>query len=226
MPGVNPPSGELPESEAARCPHLTAPSAESATWCGPPARTGRGRSRPCDGSSPPHRVQTPCLSFEFLSGLLDRRSFVGRLDSAEPDGLLGNLADVPACRLRRFWLACHDGIIGRQLYSFSSARSGVTRNSRPGQINAGGFAFARVPYGMMISTTLRRSAIHAADQLPDLELGPCGVAAAHRWDHPEDRAAARQVDRAQEAPADRAEGPARASAHSDFWPQKYSFLFL
>ncbi len=99
-------------------------------------------------------------------------------------------------------------------------------NSRPGQINADGFAFARIPDGMMISTTLRRSAIHAVDHLPDLELGPCGVAAAHRWDHPEDRAAARQVDRGQVAPADRAEGPDRASAHSDFGPQKYSFLFL
>jgi hypothetical protein len=44
-------------------------------------------------------------------------------------------------------------------------------------------------YGMMVSTTLGRSAIHAADHLPDLELGPCAAAAAHRWDHPEDHAA-------------------------------------
>ena len=68
-------------------------------------------------------------------------------------------------------------------------------------------------YGMMVSTTLRLSAIHAADHLPDLELGPCAAAAAHTWDHPEDRAAVRSVDRAEVAPADRAKGPARASAH-------------
>jgi hypothetical protein len=69
-----------------------------------------------------------------------------------------------------------------------------------------------------------RSAIHAADHLPDLELGPCAAAAAHRWDHPEDRAAVRSVDSAEVAPADRAEGPARASAHLDFGPQKHSLL--
>jgi len=45
---------------------------------------------------------------------------------------------------------------------------------------------APVPYGLMISTTLRRSAIHAADHLPDSELGPCLAAG----DHPADRAAA------------------------------------
>jgi hypothetical protein len=44
-------------------------------------------------------------------------------------------------------------------------------------------------YGMMVSTTLGHSAIHAADHLPDLESGPCAAGAAHRWDHPEDRAA-------------------------------------
>jgi len=49
----------------------------------------------------------------------------------------------------------------------------------------------------MISTTLRRSAIHAADHLPDSELGPCLAAGDH--------------------PADRARG-------SDFWPQKHSFF--
>ena len=43
---------------------------------------------------------------------------------------------------------------------------------------------------MMISTTLRPSEIHAADHLPDLELGPCAALAAHRWDPLEDRAAA------------------------------------
>jgi hypothetical protein len=42
---------------------------------------------------------------------------------------------------------------------------------------------------MMVSTTLVHSAIHAADHLPDLESGPCSAGAAHRWDHPEDRAA-------------------------------------
>ena len=42
----------------------------------------------------------------------------------------------------------------------------------------------------------------AADHLPDLKLDPCAAAAAHRWGHPEDRAAC-QVDRAREAPADR-----------------------
>jgi hypothetical protein len=60
--------------------------------------------------------------------------------------------------------------------------------ARPNK-RTGGLALALVHYGMMISTTLRRSAIHAADQLPDLEL--VAAAAAHRWDHPEDRAAAR-----------------------------------
>jgi hypothetical protein len=44
--------------------------------------------------------------------------------------------------------------------------------------------------GPVITTTLRREAIHAADHLPDSELGPCLAAAAHRWDHPADRAAA------------------------------------
>jgi hypothetical protein len=44
-------------------------------------------------------------------------------------------------------------------------------------------------YGMIVSTTLGRSAIHAAGHLPDLELGPCAAGAAHRWDHPEGRAA-------------------------------------
>jgi hypothetical protein len=62
----------------------------------------------------------------------------------------------------------------------------------------------------------------AADHLPDLKLDPCAAAAAHRWGHPEDRAAC-QVDRAREAPADRAEDPARASAHSDFAPRRHSF---
>jgi hypothetical protein len=51
---------------------------------------------------------------------------------------------------------------------------------------------------MMISITLCCSAIHAADHLPDLELDPCAAAAAHRWGHPEDRAAACPVDRARE----------------------------
>src|SRR5882762_10374728 len=67
------------------------------------------------------------------------------------------------------------------------------------------------------STTLCREAIHAADHLPDSELGPCSAAAAHRWDHPADRAAAGQADRSEEAPAGRARG-------SDFWPQKHSFF--
>ena len=43
----------------------------------------------------------------------------------------------------------------------------------------------------VISTTLCHEAIHAADHLPDSGLGPCSAAAAHRWDLPADRAAAR-----------------------------------
>src|SRR5215831_2864155 len=68
---------------------------------------------------------------------------------------------------------------------------------------------------MMISTTLRRSAIHAAHHLPDLELGPRAAPAAHRWDHQRNRAAARQVGRTQEARADRAGRSAPAPTHSD-----------
>src|SRR5260370_39150304 len=36
-----------------------------------------------------------------------------------------------------------------------------------------------LPTPIIISTTLRPSAIHAADHLPDLELGPCAAAVAH-----------------------------------------------
>ena len=57
--------------------------------------------------------------------------------------------------------------------------------ARPNK-RTGVLALAPVPYGLMISTTLRRSAIHAADHLPDSELGPCLAAG----DHPADRAAA------------------------------------
>jgi hypothetical protein len=74
---------------------------------------------------------------------------------------------------------------------------------------------------MMVSTTLRRSAIHAADHLTDLELGPCAAAAAHSWDHPEDRAAARQVDRAQVAPIDRGEGPAPQNSGCGYTTQSF-----
>lgn len=42
-------------------------------------------------SSPLHRVQAPCLGFELLNGLLDRRSFVGRPDGAEPHTFLAIL---------------------------------------------------------------------------------------------------------------------------------------
>jgi hypothetical protein len=79
-------------------------------------------------------------------------------------------------------------------------------------------------YGIMVSTTLGRSAIHAADHLPDLELGPYAAGAAHRWDHPEDRAAVQEVDRLEVAQEDRAEGPARAPAHLGFGPQKHPSL--
>jgi hypothetical protein len=71
---------------------------------------------------------------------------------------------------------------------------------------------------MMISTTLRHEAIRAADHWPDLELGPCAAGVVHRWDRPEDRAAAWWADRAQVAPADHAKDPARASAQRDSAP--------
>jgi hypothetical protein len=61
-----------------------------------------------------------------------------------------------------------------------------------------------------------------ADHPPDLELDPCAAVAVHRWDHPEGRAAAWQVDRARAARVDRAEGPASALEDSDFGPQEYS----
>jgi hypothetical protein len=86
-------------------------------------------------------------------------------------------------------------------------------------------AICRGAYRMMVSTTLGRSAIHVADHLPDLELGPGAAAAAHRWDHPEDRAAVQSVDRLEVAQEDRAEGPARAAAHLGFGSQRHPFCF-
>ena len=64
----------------------------------------------------------------------------------------------------------------------------------------------------------------AADHLPDLKLDPCAAAAAHRWGHPEDRAAC-QVDRAREDPADRAEDPARGVGAFGFCAAK-TFLLV
>jgi hypothetical protein len=57
----------------------------------PATATSIKGSRP--GSLPRHRVQTPHLSFEFLSGLLDSGDFIWRLDGAEPQ-LLGLKAKV------------------------------------------------------------------------------------------------------------------------------------
>src|SRR5215469_11429186 len=56
--------------------------------------------------SPLHRVQSPCLGFEFLSGLPDSGPFVWRLDGTEPYGLAGHLVDGPAFWFWRFgwWL--------------------------------------------------------------------------------------------------------------------------
>ena len=65
----------------------------------------RAAPLPRPASSQRHRVQAPCLGFEFLSRLLNSAAFVWRLDGAEQYGLGGDLVDVPACRLRRFWLA-------------------------------------------------------------------------------------------------------------------------
>src|SRR5258708_12976159 len=80
-------------------------------------RCWRGGNRaappPRSASSQRHCVQAPCLGFELLGTLLDRCSFVRCLDGAEQGGLGGDLVDVPACRLRRFWLAWHAGSIGQ-----------------------------------------------------------------------------------------------------------------
>src|SRR5882672_4361754 len=61
-------------------------------------RCWRGGNRaappPRSESSQRNRVQAPCLGFEFLSRLLDRFSFVWRLDGAEPHRLGGDLVDI------------------------------------------------------------------------------------------------------------------------------------
>jgi hypothetical protein len=70
-------------------------------------------------SLPRHRPQTPYLSSEFLSGLLDSGAFIWRLDGAEPHGLLGDLVNVPARRLRWFRFLGHTPSIGRELGTFN-----------------------------------------------------------------------------------------------------------
>ncbi len=44
---------------------------------------------------PLHRVQAPCLGFEFLCALLDGGVSVWRLDASEPHRLFGDLVDIP-----------------------------------------------------------------------------------------------------------------------------------
>src|SRR5260221_13657566 len=86
-------------------------------------RCWRGGNRaaplPRSASSQRHRIEAPCLSFEFLGALLDSGAFVWGFDGAEQDGLGGDLVDVPACRLRRFWLTRHAGSIGQRLCEFN-----------------------------------------------------------------------------------------------------------
>jgi hypothetical protein len=52
--------------------------------------------------------RAPYLGFEFLSGLLDSSLLVWCFDDAEPYGLLGDLVNVPARRLRWFRSLGHD----------------------------------------------------------------------------------------------------------------------
>src|SRR5258708_12749640 len=58
--------------------------------------------RACARLSARHRVQAPCLGFEFLSRLLNSAAFVWRLDGTKPHSLFDGLVDVPACWLGRF----------------------------------------------------------------------------------------------------------------------------
>ncbi len=109
MPGVNPASGDYPKSKVARFSPTNRPVRGERDVMSAASDT----TSPYDGSSPLHRVQTPYLGFEFLSGLLDSSSFIWRLDCAEPHGLPRNLVNVPARRVRGFGLLGHARSIGR-----------------------------------------------------------------------------------------------------------------
>jgi hypothetical protein len=124
-------------------------------------------------------------------------------DPARADALLAHVAQGAECQLlahsRCAARSRHHGTYRRCYgpnvdFSRGSPRRcrGRQRDGEPllrdGQRNYAA-AIGLGAYGMMVSTTLGHSAIHAADHLPDLESGPCAAGAAHRWDHPEDRAA-------------------------------------
>ncbi len=68
-------------------------------------------------SSLPYRPLPASRHPEFRHGLLDR----GGLDGAKPDGLAGDLVDVPGRRLRRFRFFGHAASIDRELCTFNPA---------------------------------------------------------------------------------------------------------
>jgi hypothetical protein len=57
----------------------------------------------------PRRYQPAGRNVALLCHLLDCIAFVGRLDGAEPDGLMRDPEDVEGRQRRRFWLAWHAG---------------------------------------------------------------------------------------------------------------------
>ena len=109
-------------------------------------------------SSPFHRIQTPCLCFEFLSGLPDCSVLVGRLDGAEPHRLLDDLEDIPSRRRRRFWLAWHAGSIGQRPCTFNHQPVGRRRaGSRLGRWTGSASSIRRRFRSLRISTKAWKS---------------------------------------------------------------------